>query len=108
MKKLQFVARASVAFVVLAGAANAGDTGIAWGTVGGTMPLSTSASLHNQEGNNAQIATIGRDITSIYRSVTSCGSCVYYNITGNGNEIEDNYASGINSGDINATGTFYH
>lgn len=91
------------------GAVMAGDASVAWGTAGfgGTSSrLTSSATLHKLEGENAQIVEIGRDITSMYRSVTACGTCVYYSIDGDNNEISDNSASGINSGDINASGSF--
>ncbi|MFM9937548.1 MAG: hypothetical protein ACKVOL_15285 [Novosphingobium sp.] len=89
--------------------AMAGPATSAWGTQGsgGAQGQALySAQLHKTEGENAQIQTIGRDITSMYRSVTSCGNCVYNTITGDANSINGNTIDGKNSGDISATGNF--
>ncbi len=87
----------------------AGPATNAWGTMGSGGPSATalnSAVLHKTEGENAQIQTIGRDVTSMYRSVTSCGYCVYNQINGDSNSINGNTISGSNSGQTTATGTF--
>lgn len=87
----------------------AGPATSAWGTMGqgGSAGQSlNSALLHKTEGENAQIQTIGRDVTSMYRSVTSCGYCVYNQITGDSNSINGNTISGSNTGQTTATGTF--
>jgi hypothetical protein len=87
----------------------AGPAANAWGTMGagGAQGQALySAQLHKTEGDNAQIQTIGKDITSMYRSVTSCGNCVYNTITGDSNSINGNTIDGKNSGSITSTGTF--
>jgi len=87
----------------------AGPATSAWGTMGanGSSTLAiNSALLHKTEGDNAQIQTIGRDVTSMYRSVTSCGYCVYNQINGDSNSINGNTITGSNSGQTTATGTF--
>jgi hypothetical protein len=87
----------------------AGPATNAWGTMGsngGNSQAINSALLHKTEGENAQIQTIGKDVTSMYRSVTSCGYCVYNQINGDSNSINGNTISGKNSGDVSATGTF--
>jgi hypothetical protein len=87
----------------------AGDATQGWGMGGNATNDSSgnaSASLHLVEGQNAQIVTIGRDVTSMYRSVTSCGVCVYHSITGDRNSISGNSSEGSNSGDVDASGTF--
>ena len=101
------------AFVVALGTAVspalAGPATNAWGTQGSggaTGQALYSAQLHKTEGENAQIQTIGKDVTSMYRSVTSCGYCVYNQITGDANSINGNTISGTNTGQTTATGTF--
>jgi hypothetical protein len=87
----------------------AGPATNAWGTMGSggsSAQALNSALLHKTEGENAQIQTIGKDVTSMYRSVTSCGYCVYNQITGDSNSINGNTISGSNSGTNTATGTF--
>lgn len=87
----------------------AGPATNAWGTTGSggsSGQALNSALLHKTEGENAQVQTIGRDVTSMYRSVTSCGNCVYNQITGDSNSINGNTISGSNTGPTTATGTF--
>ena len=87
----------------------AGPATSAWGTMGSngsSGPAINSALLHKTEGETAQIQTIGKDVTSMYRSVTSCGYCVYNQINGDSNSINGNTISGSNSGQTTATGTF--
>jgi hypothetical protein len=87
----------------------AGPASVAWGTIGSggsSAQALNSAVLHKTEGENAQIQTIGKDVTSMYRSVTSCGYCVYNQITGNSNSINGNTISGSNTGQITSTGNF--
>ena len=92
-----------------AGPALAGPATSAWGTMGSggsSGQALNSALLHKTEGENAQIQTIGKEVTSMYRSVTSCGYCVYNQITGDSNSINGNTISGTNSGTVTSTGTF--
>jgi len=87
----------------------AGPAANAWGTLGSggsSGQALNSAILHKTEGENAQIQTIGRDVTSMYRSVTSCGNCVYNQINGDSNSINGNTITGSNTGQTTATGTF--
>jgi hypothetical protein len=87
----------------------AGPANVVWGTggsAGSSGPALYSAQLHKTEGENAQIQTIGKDVTSMYRSVTSCGYCVYNQITGDSNSINGNTISGTNTGTVTSTGTF--
>lgn len=87
----------------------AGPATSAWGTMGtggSSAQALNSALLHKTEGENAQVQTIGKDVTSMYRSVTSCGYCVYNQINGDSNSINGNTISGTNSGQISATGSF--
>jgi hypothetical protein len=89
--------------------AMAGPATSAWGTMGSggsSAQALNSALLHKTEGDNAQIQTIGKDVTSMYRSVTSCGNCVYNTITGDANSINGNTIDGKNTGSITASGTF--
>lgn len=104
---------ASAALVLALGAAStpafAGPATNAWGTqgsAGASTQAIYSAQLHKAEGDNAQIQTIGKDVTSMYRSVTSCGYCVYNQITGDSNSINGNTISGSNSGTVTSTGSF--
>lgn len=101
------------AFALMIGASTApalaGPATTAWGTMGSGGSAGqalNSATLHRTEGENAQIQTIGRDVTSMYRSVTSCGNCVYNQITGDSNSINGNTITGSNTGPTTATGTF--
>lgn len=104
-------ALAAIALMIgtTASPAIAGPATSAWGTMGAggsSGQALNSALLHKTEGENAQIQTIGKDVTSMYRSVTSCGYCVYNQITGDSNSINGNTISGSNSGQTTATGTF--
>ena len=101
----------ALALVLSTGAAPAfaGPATSAWGTMGSngsSTQAINSALLHKTEGENAQVQTIGKDVTSMYRSVTSCGYCVYNQINGDSNSINGNTISGSNSGQTTATGTF--
>ncbi len=102
---------AAFALMISASAAPAlaGPATVAWGTngSGGSAGQAlNSATLHRTEGESAQIQTIGRDVTSMFRSVTSCGNCVYNQITGDSNSINGNTITGSNTGQTTATGTF--
>lgn len=95
--------------LMVATPALAGPATNAWGTMGSggsSAQALNSALLHKTEGENAQIQTIGKDVTSMYRSVTSCGYCVYNQINGDSNSINGNTITGSNSGQTTATGTF--
>ena len=94
---------------VSAGPAQAGQSSSAWATLGsggGHGTAIASAQLHQLEATNAQAATIGNSVTTMYRSITSCGYCVYNQITGNDNSINGNTISGSNSGTVTSNGTF--
>ncbi|MEO0033372.1 MAG: hypothetical protein RIS94_3130 [Pseudomonadota bacterium] len=88
--------------------ASAGESSSAWGTMGnpGASRSLASAQLHNTEGSNAQTATIGNAVTTMYRSISSCGNCVYNQITGDQNSINGNTISSTNTGKTTSTGTF--
>ena len=91
------------------GSAFASDTTQAWGTMsssGANSRSQSSAALHRSEGENAQLVTIGNNVTSMYRTVTSCGFCVYNQITGNSNSIDGNTLNGTNSGTTTSTAEF--
>lgn len=112
MNPTKIAATLSAFALVLATAqapALAGPATNAWGTMGSggaSAQALNSALLHKTEGENAQIQTIGKDVTSMYRSVTSCGYCVYNQINGDSNSINGNTINGSNSGQTTATGTF--
>ena len=105
-----FTAITAMAFAIgsCASPALAGQSSAAWGTLasGGTSTGVASATLHRLEGQNAQATTIGNQITSMYKSITSCGYCVYNQITGDSNSINGNTITGSNSGTVTANGTF--
>ena len=108
-KTASTLAAIALAMGSLSTPAFAGPAANAWGTLGsgGTQGQAIySAQLHKTEGDNAQIQTIGKDVTSMYRSVTSCGYCVYNQITGDSNSINGNTISGSNSGTTTSTGSF--
>lgn len=86
--------------------AHAGQSSAAWATIGGSNKAIVSAQLHQLESANAQAATIGNSVTTMYRSITSCGYCVYNQITGNENSINGNTISGSNSGTVTSNGSF--
>lgn len=107
------IASALAACALIIGASSApalaGPATVAWGTAGSGGSAGqalNSATLHRTEGESAQIQTIGRDVTSMYRSVTSCGNCVYNQINGDSNSINGNTITGSNTGQTTATGTF--
>lgn len=85
------------------------DPSSAWGTAGaspgGGNPLMASAAFQNTEMKNAQMVTMGKNVTIINNSITSCGSCTYYSITGNDNSISDNTVQSTNNGRIETRGT---
>ncbi len=93
----------------VAGPAAASDTTQAWGTMGGAGAVSraqSSSNLHRLEGENAQLVSIGNNVSSMYRTVTSCGYCVYNQITGNSNSIDGNTINGTNTGTTTSTANF--
>lgn len=95
--------------LMLASPASADATN-AWGTSGSRGGASSSgtasAILNKSQGEIAQIATIGRNIKTMYRSNTSCGSCVYYQIEGDDNTISENAAESSNTGSITSEAVF--
>jgi len=99
----------SALLLALASQASADATSV-WGTSGsrsGSGATNTaSAIMHRTQGEVAQIATIGRSINTMYRSNTSCGSCIYFQIEGDDNVISSNDANSSNSGSITATAYF--
>ena len=111
--KLRNIAAVAASAMLLGSAfsspAFAGESAAAWGTLGyngGSARALASAQLHQVEGTNAQQETIGKSVTTMYRSISSCGYCVYNQITGDQNSINGNTISGTNSGTVTATGTF--
>ncbi len=99
----------TVAAGMMAQSAQAGQSTSAWATMGsngGHGAAIASAQLHQLEDANAQAATIGNSVTTMYRSISSCGYCVYNQITGNSNSINGNTISGSNSGTVTSNGTF--
>jgi len=107
------IRKITIAFAITAAlvgeTAQAGQSASAWGTLGnggGRATAISSAQLHQLEDANAQAATIGNSVTTMYRSITSCGYCVYNQITGNDNSINGNTISGSNSGTVTSNGTF--
>ncbi len=105
-----FKAITAAAFLIGSSAtpALAGQSAAAWGTLssGGSSSGVASATLHRLEGQNAQDVTIGNQVTSMYKSISSCGYCVYNQITGDSNSINGNTISGSNSGTVTSNGTF--
>ncbi len=96
-----------IIFALLACAANgalAGNASVAWGT-GGTSadPMLRSASLHALED---QIAESVAKAKTWNQSITACGICTYYNVTGDNNTISGNSITASNSGSISANGSF--
>ena len=96
-------------FLFAAAPAVAGDPSAAWGTGGGggsgASPVMASATYQNTEMKNAQMVTMGRNVTIINNSISSCGSCTYYSITGNDNSIADNNVDSKNFGNTESEGT---
>lgn len=100
---------AALTLAMPAAPALAGESAAAWGTLGysgGRSGAIASAQLHQAEGANAQTESLGRSVATMYRSISSCGYCVYNQITGDNNSINGNTISGSNSGQTSATGTF--
>jgi hypothetical protein len=87
----------------------AGDPSVVWGTAGGGgaggSPVVASATYQNIEMKNAQMVTMGKNVTIINNSITSCGSCTYYSITGSDNTIADNNVNSTNFGKTQSEGT---
>ena len=87
----------------------AADPSVAWGTAGGggggANPLMASAGFQNTEMKNAQMVTMGKNVTIINNTISNCGSCTYYSITGDGNSIADNTVQSTNNGKIETRGT---
>lgn len=77
-----------------------------WGTIATAGPETASAVMHHQESQTAQIEYIGRDVTTMYRSNYSCGTCINYTIEGDRNQINDNSITSTNSGSVTANGSF--
>ena len=105
------IQRGVVSALILAFASQASaDATSAWGTSGssgGSGGVSTaSAIMHRSQGELAQIATIGRNISTMYRSNSSCGSCIYYQIEGDDNTISSNDAISSNTGSITSNAEF--
>ena len=98
----------SIAVMLTAGSTPvmAGEAASAWGTVSTNTRALVSATLHKTEGDNAQIASVGNGVSTMYRSISSCGYCVYNQITGNQNSINGNTITGSNSGQVTSTGNF--
>ncbi len=96
-------------FLFAAAPAVAGDPSVAWGTAGGggagPSPVMASATYQNTEMKNAQMVTMGKNVTIINNSITSCGSCTYYSITGNDNSIAENSVNSTNFGKTESEGT---
>ena len=106
---LRLSALSAIGLLSLAAPALAGDQTVAWGTGGGAGTsgrLIASATLHKLEGEYAQIESIGRQVTTMFRSVTSCGTCVYYSIEGDRNSINGNSVTGSNSGTVTGSANF--
>ena len=108
-KTAAFAASAALVIAGFATPALAGESAAAWGTLGyngGSSRALASAQLHQTEAANAQVETVGKSVTTMYRSISSCGYCVYNQITGDQNSINGNTITGSNSGKTTSTGTF--
>lgn len=100
----------AISALVLAGAlclstaAQAGNASVIWGTGGPSAdPGLRSANLHFMSGQIAEQVARSR---SWNQSITSCGVCIYYQITGNYNSISGNSTTSSNFGDVQSDGQF--
>lgn len=112
MTKSQMFQQVSFAFALSLFAAApvlANDPSSAWGTLAaspsGGSPVMDSAVYQNTEMKNAQMVTIGKNVTIINNSINTCGSCTYYSITGNDNSIADNKVVSTNNGTLRTEGS---
>lgn len=99
--------------VLLAGPAEAGDAGHAWGTISNPgQGLLNSAATHVQQGTTAGIidrgagSSTGGTSSSGFPAVTSCGTCTTITIQGNNNSISGTSITSSNTGVVTSTGTF--
>lgn len=93
----------------MAGPALANDPSVAWGTASANpssvSPVMDSATYQNTEMKNAQMVTMGKNVTIINNSINTCGSCTYYTITGNDNSIAENSVVSTNNGTLQNEGS---
>lgn len=110
MWKMQMFQRIGVGlFLIAAAPAAAADPSTAWGTASAAMgsggSIMASANFQNTEMRNAQMITMGKNVSIINNTINTCGSCTYYSITGNDNSIADNSVVSSNSGKLQNEGT---
>ena len=110
MGKIQMFQRITVGlFLIAAAPVAAADPSTAWGTasagMGGGGSIMASANFQNTEMKNAQMVTMGKNVTIINNTINTCGSCTYYSITGNENSIADNSVISTNNGRLQNEGT---
>lgn len=110
MWKMQMFQRiAAGLFLIAAAPVAASDPSSAWGTVsasmGGGGSIMASANFQNTEMRNAQMITMGKNVSIINNTINTCGSCTYYSITGNDNSIADNSVVSTNNGRLENEGT---
>jgi hypothetical protein len=107
--KMQTFRRTIVGCMLIAAApVAAADPSTAWGTasasMGGGGSIMASANFQNTEMKNAQMVTMGKNVTIINNTINTCGSCTYYSITGNDNSIADNSVVSTNNGKLQNEG----
>ncbi len=82
----------------------AGNASIAWGTGGSPSdPAVRSATIHQLETSTAEKVAKSKNWN---QSITSCGVCTYYQITGDNNSINGNSISAENNGAVSSDGTY--
>lgn len=85
----------------------AADSTRAWGASSNTAnQMQSSAAYHVAAGQSAQIIGTGSDTRPIYKTVTTCGVCIYNTNTGNNNTIQGNSVTSTNSGSVSAAASF--
>lgn len=106
MRTFQHILPGALLFVGSAALAN--DPSSAWGTLAASpsnaSPIMDSAVLQNTEMKNAQMVTMGKNVTIVNNTINTCGSCTYYSITGNSNTIADNKVVSTNNGTLRTEG----
>jgi hypothetical protein len=86
--------------------AQAADAARAWGTIGSPGQQFLNSDLgHSAAGTSAQQIAAGQT-GGPFHSVTACGTCVTFSITGNQNSINGNSITQTNTGSVTNTGTF--
>jgi opacity protein-like surface antigen len=117
MLKLKLLLPAAIGAVLFAGAAQAADAAHAWGTISNPgAELLNSATMHAEEGQNAEIVAAGANGSGVFGSsaattasefpaATSCGTCTTITIQGDQNTISGTSITSTNSGTVTTNST---